>query len=82
MATKAKAKSTRPKPPLPLTRRERSTLRETRQYGLSAFGDNGELVTSKSATKTLACMTDAQRTLFFDQLEGFCNLSEALRGCN
>ena len=68
--------------PLPLSKRECRILRDARRYGVYAFSWEADIVTNRQVSEVMAGMTDNQRALWFDQIEGVICLVESLRGAN
>jgi len=66
----------------PLTRRERAILKQTKAYGLNAFGYPGGVPKKRGIPAALALLTELQRACFFDDLCDFCDLTSAIRGEN
>ena len=66
----------------PLTRRERSILKQAKAYGLTAFGFPRGVPKKRGIPAALALLTDLERACFFDDLGDFCYLINAIRGTN
>jgi len=66
----------------PLTRRERSILKQAKAYGLNAFGFPRGVPKKQGVPAALALLTDLERACFFDDLGDFCYLTSAIRGEN